>query len=350
MYDSKGYAAHSSKDLLKPFSFKRRGLRENDVFIEIQYCGVCHSDIHQVRDEWSGTRYPIVPGHEIIGIVKEVGPKVSKHQVGDVVGVGCLVDSCQKCFSCKEHLEQYCETSNVPTYNGKEYQTGETTYGGYSTNLVCREDFVLKIPENLDLAKAAPLLCAGVTTYSPLKHWGVKAGDRVGIVGLGGLGHMAVKIANAMSAEVVVFTTSESKVEDAKRLGASEVVISKDESQMKKMMNSMDLILNTVGASINLNPYIDTLKRDKTMVMVGLPEKPHSSLEVARLISKRRSLGGSLIGGIKETQEALDFCGKHNLVADIEIISINQINEAYDRAVKGDVKYRFVIDIASLSK
>lgn len=350
MYETKGYAAHSEKDPLKPFSFKRRDLRDNDVFLEIQYCGVCHSDIHQVRSEWNGTDYPIVPGHEIVGVVKEIGSSVSKYQVGDTVGVGCLVDSCKKCTSCNEHLEQYCEKGKVPTYNGKDLITGETTFGGYSTNLVCREDFVLKIPKNLELANTAPLLCAGITTYSPLKHWKVSATDRVGVVGLGGLGHMAVKIANAMSAQVVVFTTSTSKVDDAKRLGASEVIISKNESEMKKMAGSMDLILNTVGAPIDLNPYLETLKRDKTMVMVGLPEKPHLSLEMSKLISKRRSIAGSLIGGIKETQEMLDFCGEHGIVSDIEKININQINEAYDRVVKGDVKYRFVIDIATLAK
>lgn len=348
MVTSKGFAVQHAQDHLAPFEFQRRGLRENDLLIKIKYCGVCHSDIHQVRNEWKISNYPMVPGHEIVGIVEEVGSKVSHYKVGDFVGVGCMVDSCLKCESCKENLEQYCEKGNVSTYNSKEYETNEMTYGGYSTNIVVREEFVVKIPKNLDLAAAAPLLCAGITTYSPLNHWKVKKGDRVGVVGLGGLGHMAVKIAHAMKAHVVVFTTSQSKIEDAKRLGADEVVFSKDVEKVKVFANSLDLIINTVAAPHNLSLFMSCLKRDRTMVMVGLPSKPHPSFEMGELIFKRRCVAGSLIGGIKETQEMLNFCGKHDIVSDIEIIPIDQINEAYERVIKGDVKYRFVIDISSL--
>ena len=350
MIDAVGYAAKAEKKKLEPYSFQRRELNDNDVYIEIKYCGVCHSDIHQVNNDWGFGLYPMVPGHEIVGVVKQVGPKVSLYQEGDTVGVGCLVDSCQKCESCKEDLEQFCEKGSVATYSSKEYGSESVTQGGYSSSIVVREEFVLKIPENLDLAAAAPLLCAGITTYSPLKHWKMKAGDKIGVVGLGGLGHMAVKLAKAMSIHVTVFTTSPSKVEDALALGADKVVLSKDESAMKEMAGELDFIINTVAAVHNLNSYLQCLKRDGQMIMVGLPDQPYPSFAVSDLIFARKAVAGSLIGGIKETQEMLDFCGEHDIVCDIEKIDIQEINEAYERTVKGDVKYRFVIDMESLKK
>ncbi len=349
MVQSSGYAAQSKDQPLAPFNFERRTLRENDVFIEIQFCGVCHSDIFLARDGWKKSTYPMVPGHEIVGIVKEIGAKVEKFKVGDHVGVGVMVDSCQKCSSCQEHLEQYCEKGNVSTYNGKDYHTGEMTYGGYSNNIVVREEFVLSLPGNLDLAASAPLLCAGITTYSPLKHWKVGSGSEVGIVGLGGLGHMAVKLAKAMGAKVHVFTTSEGKKEDAKQLGADHVILSKNSQEMEGGANSLDLIINTVGAPIELEPYLNCLKRDGSMVMVGLPDDLHPPFPIASLVFQRKCLAGSLIGGIKETQEMLDFCGEHNIVSEIELIEIQKINEAFDRTEKGDVRYRFVIDLKSLT-
>jgi alcohol dehydrogenase (NADP+) len=318
------------------------------VHIEVMFCGVCHSDLHQARNEWSNTLYPVVPGHEIVGRVMEVGPAVTRYKTGDLVGVGCLVDSCRTCASCQEGLEQYCENGFVATYNGTDRLTGETTYGGYSTNLVVDEAFVLRVPDNLDPAAVAPLLCAGITTYSPLRTWGAGPGKKVGIVGLGGLGHMGVKLAHAMGAHVVLFTTSASKVEDGKRLGADEVVISKDPEAMAKHANSFDLLINTVAAQHDLNPFIALLKRDGTMTLVGAPEHDHPSPQVFNLIMKRRRLAGSLIGGIAETQEMLDFCGQHGITSDIEMIPMQQINEAYGRMLKSDVKYRFVIDIDSL--
>jgi uncharacterized zinc-type alcohol dehydrogenase-like protein len=342
------YAAQDAKSPLAPFEFKPRELREHDVQIEVQYCGVCHSDLHQARNEWRNTIFPVVPGHEIVGRVTAVGAHGHKYKVGDLVGVGCMVDSCRTCDSCKEDLEQYCEEGFVGTYNGKDRTSGDITYGGYSTQVVVHEDFVLRVPENLDPAGAAPLLCAGITTFSPLHHWGVGPGKKVGIVGLGGLGHMGVKIAHAMGAHVVLFTTSPSKVEDGKRLGADEVVISKDADQMAQHTNSFDFILNTVAAQHDLNPFINLLRRDGTMTLVGVPEHDHPSTQVVNMIFKRRSVAGSLIGGIKETQEMLDFCGKHNITSEIEMIKIDQINEAYERMLKSDVKYRFVIDIDSL--
>lgn len=348
MIRCKGYATQNPKDKLNLFNFERRELNENDVLIDIKFCGVCHSDIHQARNEWGNSIYPMVPGHEIVGIISQLGSKVKKFQIGDRVGVGCMVDSCKACTSCKENLEQYCEKGAVSTYNSKEYETGAITFGGYSTCIVVKEDFVLKVPDNLDLAKAAPLLCAGITTYSPLKHWGVKKNDKVGVVGLGGLGHMALKIANAMGANVYVFTTSESKIEDAKKMGAKGVILSKDAKAVQKENSTFDFIINTVAAPHDLALYMNCLKRDKTMVMVGVPDKPHASFAVDNLIFKRRSIGGSLIGGIQETQEMLNFCSEHDIVCDIELIKIDQINEAYERTIKSDVKYRFVIDIASL--
>jgi len=344
------YAAQDAKSKLAPFEYKPRELRPHDVQIEVLFCGVCHSDLHQARNEWKNTIFPVVPGHEIVGRVTAVGNQTHKYQVGDLVGVGCLVDSCRSCPSCQEGLEQYCENGFVGTYNGQDRETGDITYGGYSTSITVTEDFVLKVPENLDLAGVAPLLCAGITTYSPLRHWNVGPGQKVGIVGLGGLGHMGVKIAHAMGAKVVLFTTSPSKVEDGKRLGADEVVISKDANQMAQHTNSFDFILNTVAAQHDLNPFINLLKRDGTMTLVGVPEHDHPAPQVVNMIFKRRSIAGSLIGGIAETQEMLDFCGKHNIISDIEMINMNQINEAYERMLKSDVKYRFVIDIDSLRK
>lgn len=347
MIKTKGFAAPSANVPLAPFSFERRELRDNDVHIEIQFCGVCHSDVHQVRDEWGRGMFPMVPGHEIVGKVIAVGSKVNKFKVGDIAGVGCMVDACLHCSSCKEGLEQFCENGFVGTYNGKE-KDGSPTFGGYSSSIVVREEFCLSIPKNLNLAAVAPLLCAGITTYSPLRHWKVTKGQKVGVVGLGGLGHMAVKLANAMGAHVTVFTTSPSKVEDAKRLGAHEVIISKDMEQMKKHANMFDFILDTVSAPHDYNLYLSLLHRDGNMVLVGLPDKP-PTLQAGALIMGRRKLGGSLIGGIAETQEMLDFCGKHNIVSDIEMIPIQNINEAYERMIKSDVKYRFVIDMKSLA-
>ena len=350
MYPTYGYAARDAASPLAPFEFQRRDLRELDVRIDVLFCGVCHSDLHQARNEWHNTMYPVVPGHEIVGRVAEVGKGVTKYKVGQLVGVGCLVDSCRTCPSCAEGLEQYCENGWVGTYNGNDRVSGDVTYGGYSTQLVVDEAFVLRVPENLNAAAAAPLLCAGITTYSPLRTWGAGPGKKVGIVGLGGLGHMGVKIAHAMGAHVVLFTTSPSKIEDGKRLGADEVAISKDPEQMAKHANSFDLIVNTVAAQHDLNPFIELLRRDGTMTLVGAPEHDHPSPQVFNLIMKRRRLAGSLIGGIAETQEMLDFCGKHGITSDIEMIKMQDINTAYERMLKSDVKYRFVIDLDSLRK
>lgn len=350
MYPTYGYAARDAASPLAPFEFQRRDLRELDVRIDVQFCGVCHSDLHQARNEWRNTLYPVVPGHEIVGRVAEVGKGVTRFKVGELVGVGCLVDSCRTCASCGEGLEQYCENGFVGTYNGIDRVSGDLTYGGYSTQLVVDEAFVLRVPENLDPAAAAPLLCAGITTYSPLRTWGAGPGKKVGIVGLGGLGHMGVKLAHAMGAHVVLFTTSPSKIEDGKRLGADEVVISKDPEQMKAHANSFDLIVNTVAAQHDLNPFIELLKRDGTLTLVGAPEHDHPSPQVFNLIFKRRRLAGSLIGGIAETQEMLDFCGQHGITSDIEMIKMQDINHAYERMLKSDVRYRFVIDLASLQR
>ncbi|MEM5435663.1 NAD(P)-dependent alcohol dehydrogenase [Paraburkholderia diazotrophica] len=350
MTTTHAYAATDAQSKLAPFEFQRRELREHDVHIEVLFCGVCHSDLHQARNEWKNTMYPVVPGHEIVGRVTKVGPQVSKYKAGDLVGVGCLVDSCRTCASCQEGLEQYCENGFVGTYNGNDRETGAVTYGGYSTQLVVDEAFVLRVPENLDPAGVAPLLCAGITTYSPLRTWGAGPGKKVGIVGLGGLGHMGVKLARAMGAHVVLFTTSPSKIDDAKRLGANEVVISKNQAEMDAHANSFDLIVNTVAAQHDLNPFINLLKRDGTLTLVGAPEHDHPSPQVFNLIMKRRRLAGSLIGGIAETQEMLDFCGKHGITSDIEMIPMQKINDAYERMLKSDVKYRFVIDLDSLRK
>ena len=342
------YAASNAQSKLAPFEFQRRELRPHDVQLEVLFCGVCHSDLHQARDEWKNSIYPVVPGHEIVGRVTAVGPDVTRHKAGDLVGVGCLVDSCRTCPSCEEGLEQYCENGWVGTYNGQDRETGDITLGGYSTQMVVDEAFVLHVPENLDPAGTAPLLCAGITLYSPLRTWGAGPGKKIGIVGLGGLGHMGVKLARAMGAHVVLFTTSQSKVEDAKRLGAHEVVISKNPEEMEAHANSFDLIVNTVAAQHDLNPFLNLLRRDGTMTLVGAPEHDHPSPQVFNLIMKRRRLAGSLIGGIAETQEMLDFCGEHGITSDIEIIPMQKINDAYERILKSDVKYRFVIDLDSL--
>jgi uncharacterized zinc-type alcohol dehydrogenase-like protein len=338
-----GYAAQNAKSPLAPFSFERRDVRDHDVLIEILYCGVCHSDIHQARDEWGGSTFPMVPGHEIVGKVTRVGSAVKKFKVGDLAGVGCLVDSCRTCSSCQDGFEQFCENGFVGTYNATE-KDGTLTYGGYSDAIVVDEKFTLRISPKLDLSRVAPLLCAGITTYSPLRHWKVGKGQRVGIVGLGGLGHMGVKFARSFGAHVVVFTTSLSKKEDATRLGAHEVVISKDEKAMDAEAGRYDFILSTISAPHDMNQYINLLKRDGAMVLVGAPEKP-SAIESFGLILRRRTLAGSLIGGIPETQEMLDYCAEHDIMSDVEIIPMKKINEAYDRMMKNDVKYRFVIDL-----
>jgi uncharacterized zinc-type alcohol dehydrogenase-like protein len=346
---AKGYAAPSAEAPLAPFSFERRELRPNDVAIDILYCGVCHSDLHQVRSEWAGTVYPCMPGHEIVGRVRAVGPEVTKFKAGDLAAVGCLVDSCMTCHSCREGLEQYCEGGFVPTYNGTDKVTGANTLGGYSDSIVVREEFVLAIRHGeADLAAAAPLLCAGITTWSPLKHWNVGPGSKVGIVGIGGLGHMGIKLAKALGAHVVAFTTSQSKVADAKALGADEVVVSRDAGQMAAQANRLDFILNTVAAPHDLDAFVALLKRDGTMTLVGVPADPHPSPNVAGLIFRRKHIAGSLIGGIAETQEMLDFCAAHGIVSDIEMIRMDEIEAAYERMLKSDVKYRFVIDMASL--
>ncbi|MEA2561596.1 MAG: alcohol dehydrogenase [Acidobacteriota bacterium] len=348
MIDTKAYAAYSATTPLAPHSFERRDPGPKDVQIEILYCGVCHSDLHTVRSEWGAPVYPIVPGHEIVGRVVKVGGEVSRFKEGDLAAVGCLVDSCRRCASCAEDLEQYCENGSTGTYGGVEKETGRPTYGGYSDKIVVDEHFVLSLSDKLDPAAAAPLLCAGITTWSPLRHWKVGPGQKVGVVGLGGLGHMGVKLAHALGAHVVLFTTSPGKTEDAHRLGADEVVISKNPDEMAKHAGSFHFILNTVAAPHNLDAFLVLLRRDGAMVLVGAPGEPHPSPTVFNLIMGRRTLAGSLIGGIAETQEMLDFCAEHGIVSDIEIIPIQRINEAYERMLKSDVKYRFVIDMASL--
>jgi len=344
----KAYGAQTAASPLMPIEIERRSLGLDDVQIDILYCGVCHSDLHTARNEWKNTLYPSVPGHEIVGRIKAVGTNVTKFKVGDLAGVGCMVDSCGHCHSCADGEEQYCESGFTGTYNGPVLG-GDNTYGGYSQEIIVKESFVLHVSHHeKDLAAVAPLLCAGITTYSPLKHWGVGPGKKVGIVGLGGLGHMGVKIAHAMGAHVVLFTTSGGKVDDAKRLGADEVCISSDPEQMARYTNQLDFILNTVAAPHKLDPYLQLLKKDATMTLVGAPAEPHPSTEVFNLIFKRRQLAGSLIGGIAETQEMLDFCAKHGIVSDIETIPMDYINTAYERMLKSDVKYRFVVDMASL--
>ena len=347
--EARGYAAQSHTSPLAPFTFERRATGLRDVRMEILFCGVCHSDLHLSRDEWGMTTYPIVPGHEIVGRVTEVGAEVKKFAVGDLGAVGCMVDSCRTCPDCKAGLEQFCQVGMTLTYNSPEKQTGMMTYGGYSDRIVVDQDFVLRVSDKLDPAAVAPLLCAGITMYSPLRHWEVGAPSKVGIVGLGGLGHMGVKLAHALGAEVTLFTTSPDKTADAKRLGADQVVVSRDADQMAKQANRFDLIIDTVAASHDLGAYIDMLKRDGTLCLVGVPEQPHPPFPPAKIIMRRKSVAGSVIGGIRETQEMLDFCAEHGIVSDIELIRIQQINEAYERMLKSDVRYRFVIDAASLA-
>jgi len=343
------YGATSSTSPLGPLSIERRAPGDLDVAVDILYCGVCHSDLHTARGEWGGTQYPSVPGHEIVGRVTATGALVSRFQVGDLVGVGCMVDSCQHCQPCGDGLEQYCENGFTGTYNGPEQGTGANTFGGYSAQIVVRENFVLKITHDAgSLAAVAPLLCAGITTYSPLRQWNAGPGKKVGIVGLGGLGHMGVKIARAMGAHVVLFTTSADKRDDALRLGAHEVVVSKNADEMAAHANSFDLIVNTVAAPHNLDAFLALLTLDGTMTLVGAPGSPHPAPNVFSLIMKRRRLAGSLIGGIRETQEMLDFCAQHGIVSDIETIRMDEINDAYERMLKSDVRYRFVIDMGTL--
>lgn len=343
------FGAQAATSPLEKLSIQRRHVGQHDIKIDIAYCGVCHSDIHQVRSEWEGTQYPCVPGHEIVGRVSEIGEHVSKFKIGDLVGVGCIVDSCRHCADCEENLENYCDNM-VGTYNFPTPDAPGYTLGGYSQDIVVDENYVLKIKHNeQQLAEVAPLLCAGITTYSPLRYWNTGPGKKVGVVGIGGLGHMGIKLAHAMGAYVVAFTTSESKKQEALSLGADEVVISKDANEMASHQRSFDLIVNTVAASHNLDIYTELLKRDGTLTLVGAPASPHQSPNVMNLIMKRRSVAGSMIGGIAETQEMLDFCATHNIVADIELISANEINTAYERMLNGDVRYRFVIDNSTLS-
>jgi uncharacterized zinc-type alcohol dehydrogenase-like protein len=344
------FAAHDPSSPLAPFTFERRDPGPDDVAMEILFCGVCHSDLHTARGEWGGTIYPCVPGHEIIGRVLAVGAEVTRFNTGDLVGVGCLVDSCQRCQPCHDGLEQYCDNGFTGTYNSREQGTKANTYGGYADRIVVRQGFVLRVPEGLDPAAAAPLLCAGITTYSPLRHWKAGPGRAVGVVGLGGLGHMAVKLAHAMGASVTLFTTSPGKEADARRLGAERVVISTDRAQMKAVTGAFDLIVNTVSVPLDLDPYVRTLNLDGTMVMVGAPPEPHKGPGVFNLMGRRRSLAGSAIGGIAETQEMLDFCAEHGVVADIEIIPMAAIDEAYGRMARSEVKYRFVIDMSTLGQ
>jgi alcohol dehydrogenase (NADP+) len=349
MYNAKSYAAPSATSPLASHTITRRDPTDSDVQIEILFCGVCHSDLHQVRNEWSGmmpTVYPCVPGHEIVGRVTSVGSAVTKFKPGDLAAVGCMVDSDRTCPECKAGLEQFCNNF-VLTYNFPDKHLGGVTYGGYSDSIVVDEHFVLRVPTNLDLAGAAPLLCAGITTYSPMHHWGVTKGKKVGVVGLGGLGHMGVKFAHALGAHTVVFTTSPSKKDDAIRLGADEVVISKDANEMAKQAGSFDFILDAVAAQHDINAYINLLARDGNLTLVGAPPQP-LPVDVMGLLFRRRSFSGSLIGGIAETQQMLDFCSEHNIVSDVEVIPIQKINEAYERLLKSDVKYRFSIDMASL--
>jgi alcohol dehydrogenase (NADP+) len=340
------YAAQSVKAALAPWSIERREPGSHDVLIDILYCGVCHSDIHQVRDEWGGSTFPMVPGHEIVGQIVKVGGEVKKWKPGQIVGVGCFVDSCRRCEACRAGEEQYCHEGMTLTYNGHERDGKTPTYGGYSTRITVDENYVLNMPEGIPLERAAPLLCAGITTYSPLKHFGLKAGDKLGVVGLGGLGHMAVKLGHAMGAHVTVLSHSPGKREDAQKLGADDFLVTKNEQVFKDHAGRFDFILDTVSATHDYNAYLNLLRRDATMVLVGLPDP--TPLSAAPLILKRRQLAGSLIGGIRETQEMLDFCAKHGVAADVEVIPIQKINEAYERMLKNDVRYRFVIDLASL--
>jgi uncharacterized zinc-type alcohol dehydrogenase-like protein len=347
MISVKGYAALDPKKPLELYQFERRDLRPQDILIDVKYCGICHSDIHQARDEWGGSKFPMVPGHEVAGVVKEVGKDVTKFKVGDPVGVGCFVDACRDCEPCSHSLQQYCKNGASFTYNSTEQDRKTPTQGGYSDQMVVDENFVFRMPENLPLDKAAPLLCAGITLYSPLRHWKAGPGKRVAIIGMGGLGHMGVKLAHAMGAEVTVLSQSLSKIEDGKRLGADFFYATSDANTFTELQGRFDLIINTVSAEINWNDYLNLLKLDGAMVVVGIPSN-NIPVSAFALISGRRSLSGSLIGGFAETQEMLDFCGEHNLTSEIELISIRDVNQAYERVLKSDVRYRFVIDMASL--
>ena len=343
-----GYAAKTPTAPLAPFTFDRREPRSDDVVIEILYCGVCHSDLHQARNDWGFSEYPIVPGHEVIGRVVSVGDSVTKFKAGDLAGIGCMVDSCRKCHPCQQGLEQYCEEGNVQTYNGHDRHDHQPTYGGYSQTIIASEAFVLHIPQGIDLKGAAPLLCAGITTWSPLRHWNIGKGSKVAVVGLGGLGHMAIKLAHGLGAEVTLFTRSPGKEADARRLGADHIVYSTDADQMQSVANQFDLIIDTVPYVHDINPYMSTLTLDGTLVFVGFlgDTPPVSTLP---LILGRKSVAGSCIGGIAETQEMLDFCGEHGITADVEVIKMDEINDAFERMLKSDVKYRFVIDMSTLS-
>lgn len=348
MSNTRSYAALSATTPLEPFSFDRRAPRPDDVAIEILYCGVCHSDLHFVRNDWGFSTYPVVPGHEIVGRVTAVGDKVEGFKVGEIVGVGCIVDSCRHCEACERGLEQYCLEGFTMTYGSPDRQDGTTTQGGYSDKIVVSERFVLHMPEGIDLKSAAPILCAGITTYSPLKHHGVKAGHKIGVIGMGGLGHMGVKLAKALGAEVTLFTRSESKVAEAKHQGADHVVVSTDAAQMEAVAGTFDFMLDTIPVQHDLNPYLKALKFDGTHILVGLIEPIEPAIHSFELVFKRRVVAGSLIGGLPETQELLDFCAEHGIGCDVEVIDIQNINEAFERMQKGDVKYRFVIDMQSL--
>jgi alcohol dehydrogenase (NADP+) len=346
----KAFGTASAQVSLKEMKIERRAVTAHDIEIEILYCGVCHSDLHTARNDWGGTIYPVVPGHEIVGKITNVGNAVTQFKVGDLAGVGCLVDSCRTCDSCKKDLEQYCLTGFTGTYNGKDKHLGGQTFGGYSERVIVDEHFVLRVPPNLDLAATAPLLCAGITTWSPLRHWKVTKGSKVAVVGLGGLGHMAIKLAKALGASVTLFSRSVGKTQDAKDLGADEVIISTDAEQMKTVKGKFDLIVDTVPTIHDVNPYLSTLTIGGTLVLVGYLGGLEPILNTVPMILGRKSVAGSLIGGIAETQEMLDFCGEHNIVSEIEIINIQEINESYEKMLKSDVKYRFVIDMASLKK
>jgi alcohol dehydrogenase (NADP+) len=351
VFKVRGYAAHSADSALVPFSFERRDPGPHDVQIEILFSGICHSDVHQARNDWSNALYPMVPGHEIVGRVGKVGEQVTKLKAGDFAGVGCMVDSCRHCGACKADLEQYCE-DNGPTYtyNARERGSEQLTFGGYSEQIVVEERFVVKVPESLDLKAVAPLLCAGITTYSPLRHWNIREGHKVGVIGLGGLGHMGIKFAKALGARVVMITTSPDKGKDARRLGADEVLLSRDADSMAKHAASFDFLLNTIPVPHDLNPYMALLKRDSTMALVGVLTELTPPLAGVNLIMGRKSVTGSAIGGMVETQEMIDFCAEHGIVSDVEIVPIQAVNEAYERLLKNDVKYRFVIDMASFDK
>ncbi|GAB56850.1 NADP-dependent alcohol dehydrogenase C [Glaciecola punicea ACAM 611] len=347
MSKTAAYAAKSNDGKMAPYSIERRDVQSNDVQIEITHCGVCHSDLHAIKNDWGNSKYPLVPGHEIIGTVKKVGSGVTKYKEGDTVGVGCLVDACLSCEACDEDLEQHCLGQPTMTYNSQTDDPGGLTYGGYSQSIVVREEFVLKIPENLDKAGTAPLLCAGITTYSPLHQYGVKKGMTVGVIGLGGLGHMGIKLSAAMGAHTVMITTSKTKADDAKELGADEVLVSTDKDAMQKWAGKFDFLLNTIPVGHDVNPYLNLLKYNKTMCLVGAIE-PLANVNGAMLVTGRKAVAGSLIGGLKETQEMLDFCGEHNVVATIEEIKMSEINDAFERMQDNDVRYRFVIDMATL--